>query len=192
LTRKRQAPNKKTIVRGITGCLARAPMRFSAGALPPIRSGAETRISVARPRAGERASTPPLWTPNRGPPIVPVHASTKGAKGASLKRSGPSVNLPKGWPCNGLRLAALMAVATPSALLPARSEVGNMRFRLGGLTMRLVAAFAYAVMLVCLGVASGHAEMRVALVIGNGDYALVAQSRLHPRRHPPGSVLELE
>jgi hypothetical protein len=37
--------------------------------------------------------------------------------------------------------------------------------------MRLVAAFACAVMLICLGVPRGHAdEKRVALVIGNGDY----------------------
>jgi len=36
--------------------------------------------------------------------------------------------------------------------------------------MRLVAAFACAVMLICLGVAPGQAEKRVALVIGNSNY----------------------
>jgi hypothetical protein len=36
--------------------------------------------------------------------------------------------------------------------------------------MRLVAAFACAVMLICLGVAQGHADKRVALVIGNSAY----------------------
>ncbi|MGP0088953.1 MAG: SUMF1/EgtB/PvdO family nonheme iron enzyme [Xanthobacteraceae bacterium] len=36
--------------------------------------------------------------------------------------------------------------------------------------MRIVAAFAYALMLICLGVGPGHAEKRVALVIGNKDY----------------------
>ena len=36
--------------------------------------------------------------------------------------------------------------------------------------MRLVAAFAHAVMLICIGVVPGHADKRVALVIGNGDY----------------------
>jgi uncharacterized caspase-like protein len=39
-----------------------------------------------------------------------------------------------------------------------------------GITMRLIAAFACAVMLVCFGVQSGNAEKRVALVIGNGAY----------------------
>jgi hypothetical protein len=37
--------------------------------------------------------------------------------------------------------------------------------------MRLVAAFACAVMLICLGVLPGHADKRVALVIGNGAYS---------------------
>jgi uncharacterized caspase-like protein len=37
--------------------------------------------------------------------------------------------------------------------------------------MRLGAAFACAVMLICIGVAPGHADKRVALVIGNGAYA---------------------
>src|ERR1700722_4041008 len=36
--------------------------------------------------------------------------------------------------------------------------------------MRLFAAFATAVMLLCLGDLPGHAEKRVALVIGNGAY----------------------
>jgi formylglycine-generating enzyme required for sulfatase activity len=36
--------------------------------------------------------------------------------------------------------------------------------------MRLMAAFACAVMLICFGVAPGHAEKRVALVIGNSAY----------------------
>jgi len=36
--------------------------------------------------------------------------------------------------------------------------------------MRLMAAFAFAVMLTGLGVVPGHAEKRVALVIGNGAY----------------------
>jgi uncharacterized caspase-like protein len=36
--------------------------------------------------------------------------------------------------------------------------------------MRLVAAFAFAVMVTCLGVAPGYAEKRVALVIGNSAY----------------------
>jgi uncharacterized caspase-like protein len=36
--------------------------------------------------------------------------------------------------------------------------------------MRLVAAFVCAVMLICFGVAPGHAEKHVALVIGNGAY----------------------
>jgi serine protease Do len=36
--------------------------------------------------------------------------------------------------------------------------------------MRLVAAFACAVMLICLGIVPGHADKRVALVIGNGAY----------------------
>ncbi|MGP0094311.1 MAG: caspase family protein [Xanthobacteraceae bacterium] len=36
--------------------------------------------------------------------------------------------------------------------------------------MRLGAAFACAVMLICIGVAPGHADKRVALVIGNGAY----------------------
>jgi hypothetical protein len=36
--------------------------------------------------------------------------------------------------------------------------------------MRILAAFACAVMLICLGIVPGHAEKRVALVIGNGDY----------------------
>jgi uncharacterized caspase-like protein len=37
--------------------------------------------------------------------------------------------------------------------------------------MRIFAAFACAVALVCLGALPGYAEKRVALVIGNGDYA---------------------
>jgi hypothetical protein len=37
--------------------------------------------------------------------------------------------------------------------------------------MRLVAAFACAVVLICLGVVPGKAEKRVALVIGNDRYA---------------------
>src|SRR6202521_5031494 len=41
--------------------------------------------------------------------------------------------------------------------------------------MRLVSAFACAVMLICLGALPGHAEKRVALVIGNGAYHKVAQ-----------------
>src|ERR1700680_859002 len=36
--------------------------------------------------------------------------------------------------------------------------------------MRLLAVFVGAVLLTCLGWASGHAEKRVALVIGNGAY----------------------
>jgi uncharacterized caspase-like protein len=36
--------------------------------------------------------------------------------------------------------------------------------------MRLVTAFACAMMLICLGVAPSHAEKRVALVIGNSSY----------------------
>jgi len=36
--------------------------------------------------------------------------------------------------------------------------------------MRLVAAFACAVMLICLGVLPSRAEKRVALVIGNSAY----------------------
>jgi hypothetical protein len=36
--------------------------------------------------------------------------------------------------------------------------------------MRLLAAFVCAVLLTCLGGVSGHAENRVALVIGNGAY----------------------
>jgi hypothetical protein len=36
--------------------------------------------------------------------------------------------------------------------------------------MRLVAAIACAVVLICLGVVPGFAERRVALVIGNGAY----------------------
>jgi uncharacterized caspase-like protein len=38
-------------------------------------------------------------------------------------------------------------------------------------TVRLVAAFACAVMLICLGIVPSHAEKRVALVIGNDRYA---------------------
>lgn len=37
-------------------------------------------------------------------------------------------------------------------------------------TMRLVAAFASAVMLICLGVSPGHSQARVALVMGNSAY----------------------
>jgi hypothetical protein len=40
----------------------------------------------------------------------------------------------------------------------------------GEFTMRFVAAFACAAMLLCLGMLPGHAEKRVALVVGNGDY----------------------
>ncbi|MGP0092082.1 MAG: tripartite tricarboxylate transporter substrate-binding protein [Xanthobacteraceae bacterium] len=40
-----------------------------------------------------------------------------------------------------------------------------------GITMRVVAAFACAVMLVCLGALPSYAEKRVALVIGNDHYA---------------------
>src|ERR1700686_3260242 len=36
--------------------------------------------------------------------------------------------------------------------------------------MRPVAAFACAVLLICLGVSPGYADKRVALVIGNGAY----------------------
>ena len=36
--------------------------------------------------------------------------------------------------------------------------------------MRLVAAFACAVMLICVGVVPGQAEKRVALLIGNKEY----------------------
>ena len=41
--------------------------------------------------------------------------------------------------------------------------------------MRSVAAFACAVMVICLGVAPGHADKRVALVIGNSTYSKVPQ-----------------
>src|ERR1700674_5137497 len=37
--------------------------------------------------------------------------------------------------------------------------------------MRLATAFACAVMLICCGVTPGHAEKRVALVVGNDRYA---------------------
>jgi hypothetical protein len=36
--------------------------------------------------------------------------------------------------------------------------------------MRIIATFACAVVLTCMGVLPGHAERRVALVIGNRDY----------------------
>jgi formylglycine-generating enzyme required for sulfatase activity len=49
--------------------------------------------------------------------------------------------------------------------------------------VRLVAAFACAVMLMCLDVASGHAEKRVALVIGNGAY-----SKVPPLTNPPNDA----
>jgi hypothetical protein len=44
------------------------------------------------------------------------------------------------------------------------------KFRREDSTMRLVAAFAFALTLSCLGVAPAHADKRVALVIGNADY----------------------
>jgi uncharacterized caspase-like protein len=44
-----------------------------------------------------------------------------------------------------------------------------------GSTMRHVAAFACAVMLLCIGVVPSYAEKRVALVIGNGTYSKVPQ-----------------
>lgn len=37
--------------------------------------------------------------------------------------------------------------------------------------MRFLAAFACAVMVICVGIMPGHAEKRVALVIGNDRYA---------------------
>jgi hypothetical protein len=37
--------------------------------------------------------------------------------------------------------------------------------------MRLLAAIACAVVLICVGTVQGHADKRVALVVGNGDYA---------------------
>jgi uncharacterized caspase-like protein len=46
--------------------------------------------------------------------------------------------------------------------------------------MRLVAAFACAVMLICLGIAPGHAEKRGALVIGNKDYKLGVGALVNP------------
>ena len=36
--------------------------------------------------------------------------------------------------------------------------------------MRLIISFACAVILICLGAVPGHAEKRVALIIGNGAY----------------------
>lgn len=39
-----------------------------------------------------------------------------------------------------------------------------------GLTIRFLAAIACAVMLICVGTVQSHADMRVALLIGNGDY----------------------
>src|SRR6202171_2443188 len=45
--------------------------------------------------------------------------------------------------------------------------------------MRLVAIFACAVTLICLGALPSQAEKRVALVIGNSDY-----KRAGPLRHP--------
>jgi hypothetical protein len=41
--------------------------------------------------------------------------------------------------------------------------------------MRIFAAFACTVLLICLGIVPGHAEKRVALVIGNGAYSKVPQ-----------------
>src|ERR1700674_4893697 len=61
--------------------------------------------------------------------------------------------------------------AGTSAPVGAVANCMRQEFRLGGLPMRLLAAFACAVMLIWLGAMPSHAERRVALVIGNGDYA---------------------
>src|SRR5215475_65772 len=44
------------------------------------------------------------------------------------------------------------------------------KFRHEDFTMRLVTALASALMLSCLGLATAHADKRVALIIGNADY----------------------
>ena len=53
--------------------------------------------------------------------------------------------------------------------------------------MRLVAAFACAVMLLCLGVLPGHAQKRVALVIGNAPF--VAHSIKAPAATLPSLIV---
>src|SRR5580700_2118806 len=50
------------------------------------------------------------------------------------------------------------------------AKLRRREFRLGGLSMRLLAAFAFAVA-ICFGVSPSFAEKRVALVIGNDRYA---------------------
>src|SRR5215472_12008157 len=64
-----------------------------------------------------------------------------------------------------------------------------METRKRGSPMRFVAAFACAVMLTFLGAAPGHADKRVALVIGNSAYRNANASPLPNPRHDAEDVV---
>src|SRR6202521_859753 len=70
------------------------------------------------------------------------------------------------------RLAARLRQRALRALPACSTLCHNVRAKnsVSGLTMRHVAVFACAVMLICVGVLPSYAEKRVALVIGNDRY----------------------